>query len=131
MTKLALAFTNFPDAFDYVREARRPMHVTVNGTPWKLFPSGCGELIWRRQDAGLQRTENGKASYRVHHDVDTDRGVGRSRSAWVAEYRAPDNDEGEWESIGYSSTMAGAKDICNHHTETGRAKADAQKAALP
>ncbi len=33
-------FDDFSDAFDYCREAGRPVVVLVEGKRWKLYPSG-------------------------------------------------------------------------------------------
>lgn len=38
-------FDNFPDAFDYCRDANYPVRVIINGEVWKLFPSGTAERV--------------------------------------------------------------------------------------
>ena len=47
-------FDDFPEAFDYCREAARPVTVQVNGEAWKLFPSGRAE-----QKTGFFKTDDG------------------------------------------------------------------------
>lgn len=36
-------FDTFQEAFDYCREAGRPITVLVDGEKWKLYPSGRAE----------------------------------------------------------------------------------------
>lgn len=40
-----IEFESMPDAFDYCREADRPVAVIVAGERWKLFPSGRAERL--------------------------------------------------------------------------------------
>lgn len=40
---MAEHFDTFQDAFDYCREAGRPVVVWINGKRWKLYPSGAAK----------------------------------------------------------------------------------------
>lgn len=50
-------FDSFPAAFDYCREADKPMVAIVTGVVYKLFPSGnavpMGQAAPRRQEASI------------------------------------------------------------------------------
>lgn len=41
-------FTTFSEAFDYCRECDKPVTVKVNGTRYKLFPSGKSLKVKRQ-----------------------------------------------------------------------------------
>ena len=64
------SFGELSDAFDFVRESRRPHRVRVGGEVWKLFPSGRGDLVERHEPAKAVEDARPAAD---KHDVGTAR----------------------------------------------------------
>jgi hypothetical protein len=99
--------------------AFKAAHPEPGDTP-KEIPVNEKLVFKRNPDKNGQIAKRDHLAYRVWEDVDMDH---PSKKLWIAEWQDNDpisndtDEEAPWRQINYAGTMAGAKDICQEHSD--------------